>query len=127
MPRGTKNPITHGFLWYLQDDPRFIINRFRTGGWGMTFNMDEEGLAKCLAAMDTNLPRVRKVIDFLDKNQNSDADDVAVLYVQAVKQKPAMRAALKADKELVKLLIKTMDEGFTTGEEKDAIGWLRAL
>ncbi|QEL21082.1 hypothetical protein [Limnoglobus roseus] len=127
VPTGAKNPITHGFLWYLQDDPRFVINRFRTGGWGATFNMDEDGLAKCLAAMETNLPRVRKVIDFLDKYQNSDADDVSVLYVQAIQQKPAVRTALKADKELVKLLIKTMDEGYTSGEERDAINWLKAL
>ncbi|MBX3397283.1 MAG: hypothetical protein KF873_00965 [Gemmataceae bacterium] len=127
LPTGTKNPITHGFLWYLQDDPRFIINRFRTGGWGMTFNMDEAGLAKCLAAMETNLPRVKKVIDYLDKHQNSDADDVALLYVQAIQNKPSVKLALKSDPELVKLLVKTMDEGWTSGKEKEAINWLKAL
>jgi hypothetical protein len=127
MPTGSKNPITHGFLWYLQDDPRFIINRFRTGGWGMTFNMDEQGLANCLAAMGTNMPRVKKVIDFLDKHQNSDADDVALLYVQAIQRKPEVRMSLKNDSTLLKLLIKTMDEGYTSGEEQKAIDWLKAL
>lgn len=127
VPTGSKNPITHGFLWYLQDDPRFIINRFRTGGWGMTFNMDEAGLAKCLAAMETNLPRVKKVIHYLDKHQNSDADEVALLYVEAIKNKPNVKAALKSDPDLVKLLVKTMDEGWTSSKEKDAINWLKAL
>ncbi len=127
MPTGSKNPITHGFLCYMQDDPRFIINRYRTGGWGMTINMDEGGLAKCLAAMQTNLPRVKRIIEFLDKHQNSDADDVAFLYVQEIKNNPQVRSALKADPALIQLLIKTMDEGFTSSSEQDAINWLKAL
>jgi len=127
MPTGSKNPITHGFLWYLQDDPRFLINRYRIGGWKMTFNMDEAGLAKCLAAMETNLPRVTKVIEHLDTYHNSDADDVAVLYVQEVKKKPNMRTALKSNPTLIKLLIKTLDEGWTSAEEKNAIDWLKLL
>lgn len=126
VPTGAKNPIAHSFLLYLKDDPAFVINRFRVGGWGMTFNMDEAGLAKCLAAMDTNMPRVRAIFDYLNRKHNSDVDDVAVLYVDAIKGKPAARA-LAADKVLVKLLISTMDEGWTGGKEKDAINWLKAL
>ena len=127
MPSGSMNPITHGFLWYLRDDPRFVINRFRIGGWGVTFNMDEAGLAKCLAAMENNLPRVTSVIEYLDKHHNSDADDVSLLYVQEVRKKPHMQPVLKADRSLVQLLIKTMDEGWTSREEKDAISWLKSL
>lgn len=127
MPTGSKNPITHGFLWYLQDDPRFIINRFRTGGWGMTFHMDEEGLAKCLAAMESNLPRVAKVVEYLDQHHNSDADDVVVLYIREIKKNPKMRLSLKSNPSLVRLLIKTLDEGWTTAEEKEAINWLKAI
>ena len=93
----------------------------------MTFNMDEAGLAKCLAAMETNLPRVTKVIEHLDIYHNSDADDVAVLYVQEVKKKPNMRTALKSNPTLIKLLIKTVDEGWTSAEEKNAIDWLKLL
>ncbi|MDZ4848958.1 MAG: hypothetical protein SGI77_06670 [Pirellulaceae bacterium] len=127
VPSGAKNPITHGFLWYMRDDPRFIINRFRTGSWGVTINMDEAGLAKCLAAMQTNIQRVKSVIDFLDKNQNSDADDVAYLYVQEIKNSPPMKPALKADPNFVRLLIKTMDEGVTTSDERAAIQWLKSI
>ena len=127
MPTGSKNPITHGFLWYLQDDPRFVINRFRVGGWGMTFNMDEAGLAKCLAKMESNLPRVTKVMDHLDKHHNSDADDVAVLYVEEIKKNQQMRSNLKTNPTLVNLLIKVLDEGWTSSEEKEAINWLRSL
>ncbi|MEQ1827166.1 MAG: hypothetical protein ABL921_14520 [Pirellula sp.] len=127
IPTSSNNPITHGFLWYLQDDPRFLINRFRTGGWGVTFNMDESGLAKCLASMESNLPRVAKVVEHLDKHHNSDADDVSLLYVQEVKKSPRMRSILKSNSTLVKLLIKTMDEGYTSSEEKEAIQWLKAL
>lgn len=126
-PSGGKQPFAHGFLLYLKDDPAFVINRFRIGGWGMTFNMDEEGLAKCLAAMDTNMPRVRKIFDYLNKNHNSDADDVALIYVQAIQKKPNVRPSLVSDKVLVKLLITIMDEGWTTSEEKAAINWLKAL
>jgi len=127
MPSGSRNPITHSFMCYLRDDPRFIINRFRTGGLGVTFNMDEAGLAKCLVAMEGNLSRVTAVIDFLDRNQNSDADDVSLLYVQSVKRIPRIVSALKGDPKLVKLLIKTMAEGWTSSQESDAIQWLKSL
>ncbi len=124
MPTGSKNPITHGFLWYLQDDPRFVINRFRTGGWGMTLNMDEMGLAKCLVAMHLNFPRVAKVIDYLDRHHNSDADDVSLLYVQLLKKNPQMQLAIKSHPKLANLLIRTMAEGYTSDQEKEAIQWL---
>lgn len=127
MPTGSKNPITHGFLWYMQDDPRFVINRFRTGGWGMTFNMDEDGLAACLARMGTNMPRVKKVMAYLDAHHNSDADDVALAYVHRIKNDSSIVAALRTHKDLVHLLIKTMDEGWTSGAEKEAINWLKKL
>jgi hypothetical protein len=125
MPTGSKNPITHSFLFYLQDDPRFVINRFRIGGWGMTFSMDEDGLANCLAAMETNFPRVRRIVAYLDRHHNTDADDVAVRYVRAIRMRPHVCSALKADRELVELLIKTMRQGWTSGQEHEAINWLR--
>jgi hypothetical protein len=127
MPSGSLNPITHGFLWYLQDDPRFIINRFRTGGWGMTFNMDEEGLANCLVSMGTNLRRIHKIIEHLHHYQNSDADDVVVLYIQKIRNDTAIRNALRQSKNTVELMIQTLEEGYTSSDEKEAISWLKSL
>lgn len=125
LPTGSSNPITHGFLWYLRDDPRFVINRFRTGGWGMTFNMDETGLANNLFSMGTNMTRVYSIFKYLEENHNSDSDDVAVAYVALVKNDSKVSVALRAHKELVNLLIKAMDEGYTSRSEQDAIDWLR--
>ena len=127
MPQGSLQPITHGFREYLKCDPAFVVNRFRWGGLGVTFNMDEEGLAKALAAMGTNTRRVLKIFEHLNKNHNSDADDVAVLYVDQVSRSPATKAALKAERSLVDLLIRMMDEGWTSAEEKKAIAFLRTL
>ena len=127
MPRGTKNPITHGFLFYLNNDPAFIVNRFRVGSLGVTFNMDEDGLALALAEMGTNTRRVLGIFEHLDKKHNSDADDVAVRYVANVRNVPSTVAALKGDKALVARLVKVMNEGWTSADEKTAIAFLKAL
>jgi len=122
------HPITHGFLEYLKNDPAFLVNRFRWGGLGVTFNMDEHGLAEALAAMGVNTRRVLSIFEHLNnKFENSDADDVAVRYVDQVRGSPATTAAVKKDKVLVALLIRILDEGWTTDEEKKAIAFLRAL
>src|SRR5262245_20632350 len=88
MPSGSMNPITHAFLEYLKCDPAFFVNRFRWGGLGVTFNMDEDGLAKALAAMGTNMRRVKSIFEHLNKKHNSDADDVAVRYVKEIRKSP---------------------------------------
>ena len=126
MPQGSLNPFTHGFLEYMNRDPAFVVNRFRVGGLGVTFNMDEEGLAECLEAMGTNTARVFDVVEYLDDEHNSDADDVAVLYVERVRKTPKLAAAVKADAKLKELLIRVMDEGWTSDDEKAAIAFLRA-
>ena len=125
MPKGSLNPITHSFLEYLKCDPAFVVNRFRVGGLRITWDMDEEGLAECLAAMGTNTPRVRAVFEHLDARHTSDADDVAVLYVREVRKSPGLTAAVKADKPLVDLLVRIMDEGWTTDDEKAAMAFLQ--
>ena len=125
MPKGSLNPITHSFLEYLKCDPAFVVNRFRVGGLRITWDMDEEGLAECLAAMGTNTPRVRAVFEHLDARHTSDADDVAVLYVREVRKSPGLTAAVKADKPLVDLLVRVMDDGWTTDDEKAAIAFLQ--
>lgn len=127
LPTGAKQPFAHDFLLYLKDDPEFVVNRFRTGGWGMTFDMDEQGLADCLAAMGTNMERVWQVFDHLSRKHNSDVDDVAVRYVNAVRRNGRIAAALKVRRDLVKLLKDSMAAGWTSAEEKDAIAWLNSL
>ena len=126
MPKGSLNPITHGFLEYLKCDPAFTVNRFRWGSLGVTFSMDEQGLANCLAAMGINTRRVFAIFEYLNKNHTSDADDVAVLYVGHVRKSPALTAAVKSDKPLTDLLIRVMDEGWTSDDEKKAIAFLKA-
>lgn len=127
MPSGSMNPITHGFLEYMKRDPAFVVNRFRWGGLGVTFNMDETGLAKALAAMGTNTGRVLSIFKHLDEKHNSDADDVAVRYLEQAKGSPDTLAAIKANPTLVALLIRIMDEGPTGRSEDKAIEFLRAL
>ena len=127
MPSDSMNPITHGFLEYLKSDPAFIVNRFRWGGVGITFSMDERGLAKSLVAMGTNTGRVLDIFKYLNHYHNSDADDVAVLYVNQVKNSPSTLAALKSNTNLVGLLIRIMDEGWTGKEEKEAIKFLKEI
>ncbi len=127
MPAGSMNPITHGFIEYIKRDPSFVVNRFRWGGLGVTLNMDEDGLAKAIAAMGTNTKRIKNIFEHLNKNHNSDADDVAVRYIGHIKQAPATQSALKADKPLVSLLIKILDEGWTSSGEKKAMAFLQAL
>ena len=127
MPSGSLNPITHGFLEYLKNDPAFVVNRFRVGGFGITFSMDEDGLARCLAAMGTNITRVRPIFEHLNKKHNSDADDVAVRYVALVRNSPEIVKAIAFDKSFVNLLITILHEGWTSAEEKCAIQWLRGL
>jgi hypothetical protein len=130
MPSGSLNPVTHGFVEYLKLDPEFIVNRFRWGSLRMTFRMDEKGLAECLLAMGTNMVRVRGVFEHLNKRHNSDADDVAVLYVQKMWAAPntaMLKATLRSDRKLVDLLIRILEEGWTSEEEKKAIATLKAL
>ncbi len=120
------NPLTHGFLYYLQEDAAFIINRHRVGSFSMTINMDESGLADELVSFGRNEPRLIRVFRRLDRVHNSDADDVAFEYVS--KMRASGRAStLKTMLQLREILIKVMDEGFTSSSEKEAIDFLKSL
>jgi hypothetical protein len=127
MPRDSWNPFTHGFLEYMKLDPAFVVNRFRTGGWGMTFNMDEDGLARCLAGMGPNMPRVKAIFRHLKTSHPSDSDDVAVRYVALIRNQPAVLAALRQDRELIGLLRGILGSGVTFPDEQRAISFLGAL
>lgn len=91
-----------------------------------TLNMNEDGLAKALLAEDPQTTLA--VFVRLDEQYNSDADDVAELYVNLVKSQGGPKlATLQANKELIRRLIKVMDEGWTSSGEKKCITFLKTL
>ncbi|MCA9193264.1 MAG: hypothetical protein KDB03_15945 [Planctomycetales bacterium] len=126
---GDTRLVSHSFLSYKDNDPAFVINRFRWGGWGMTVSMDEDGLATALVKMGLNMPRIFAIFQRLNESHNSDADDVALLYVKKLRAAHASHifAAIKQHNQLLKLLIRVMEEGWTTTAEKDAIQYLKGL
>jgi hypothetical protein len=130
MPADSSLPITHSFVEYMRNDAAFVVNRFRWGGLGTTFSMDEAGLAKALVRMGHNMPRVQHVFEHLSADHNSDVDDVALLYVeelQHVPEGPGILQSIAADRELLSLLIRSMEEGWTSGRERHAIEFLQHL
>jgi hypothetical protein len=119
---------SHSFLSYVKDYPRFLINVFRWGILGLTISFDEEGLANALVRMDTNLPLVYDIFRCLAQDHKSDVDDVAVLYVEKItgsSANPSILSAVKADYNLKALLIDAMEEGWTSGRERNAINALK--
>jgi len=122
--------VAHSFLTYMKHDPEFVINRFRLGGWGMTFNMNEEGLGNALADMGANADRLLPIFERLASAHSADADDVVIYYLRKLRRtgrEKVLRALATAKPELIRLLIKILDDGWTTGEEKSFIEHLQSL
>jgi len=123
--------VAHNFLAYMNNDPEFTVNRRRWGGLGITFSMDEEGLADDLISFGNNHPRIQAIFEYLDAHHNSDADDVAFQYVKRMRMQLGeggaknMLTSMKSN--LVPLLVKLMEEGITTDDEKKCIAYLKAL
>ena len=93
------------------------------------FSMDEQGLAKALYKdCGIAVHKVYAVFLELDNNYNSDADDVAYLYANLVKTGGnAVQQALKLHKPLNNLLIRILDDGWTTTEEHRTMQYLQYL
>ncbi len=128
-PCDSTNPISHSFAAYMRNDPAFVINRFRWGGFGVTLSMDEKGLAQALVKMERNVPRVKSVFERLWSNHRSDVDDVAKHYVHELRTTQAGREVLdlvRSDLALKQLLIKSLEKGWTTGKEREAIQILQS-
>ena len=111
-----------------------LIDRYtvgiRLGAMNLkTITMDEDALAAALirdAGADTKL--VLDVFTKLDEHYNSDADDVAELYVNEIRRrKGTLEAALRGNRDLVARLVKVMDEGWTSSGEADCIRYLKGL
>ncbi|MDA1016877.1 MAG: hypothetical protein O3A00_20765 [Planctomycetota bacterium] len=103
---------------------RDIVNKYAG-----VFGTDEDAIAKALIDRSgINMDEVHVVFLELDENYNSDADDVAYLYVNLVKQKGgSLLQALKLNTQLRNLLIRILDDGWTTGEEYKMIDYLKQL
>lgn len=91
-----------------------------------TMSFDEEGLAKDLLNKSTQT--VLEVFQRLDEHFNSDSDDVAEIYVNLVRTRGGTSLqSLKNNRPLIQLLIKVMDEGWTSDGEQACIDFLRSL
>ena len=130
MPSDSVVPITHGFLEYVRNDSAFIVNRYRWGGFGATFAMDEAGLARALVGMGHNVPRVLGVFENLTAYHWSDVDDVALLYVEELQhaaEGPGILQAIAGEPRLLRLLVDSMESGWTSGRERNAIDFLKQM
>lgn len=128
MPADSNVPITHSFKEYLFNDEAFVVNRFRWGGLGVTFSLDEAGLAHALVRMGHNLPRVTSVFRYLAKYHWSDVDDVALLYIEELQhapQGPGLLQAIRSERTLLDLLVRALEGGWTSGRERAAIEFLK--
>ena len=118
--------VAHGFDTYVAQDGEFVVNRFRTGGWGMTINLDEKGLAKFCVGLGSNTRRLRNIFDRLEAAHWSDSDDIAVEYVNLLSD--AEIAALRQnDQAFITQLIRLLNAGYTARDEKAAIRRLEGV
>jgi uncharacterized protein (TIGR02594 family) len=90
--------------------------------------MDEEGLAQALYGKGKDVKLVTAVFKLLDDKYNSDADDVAVEYVQLVKSRAgAPLEMLKREGPLRELIVQILASGVMATDELKAIQYLRGL
>jgi len=101
-----------------------IVPRFTHMLW-----RDEEGMADALYnECGINMDQVAEVIDHMNQYFNSDADDVAYLYVEKVRKYAGIvQTALQVHPTIKKLLIDTLESGWTDADERRAIDYLKSL
>ena len=109
-----------------------LIRRFCSSPLGftsITAKMDESGLANALyreGGVNTHL--VRTVFEELNARRNTDADDVAEVYVNLLRTRGGSpRAAVASDARLKALLIRTLESGWTSAGEKACVEYLKSL
>ena len=93
------------------------------------FYTDEHGMAQDLIRKSgIVMDEVYQVFLELDTNYNSDADDVAVKYIELVRKRwGSIEEGLRLHRPLNKLLVKIMADGWTSRKETDAINFLKRL
>ena len=109
-----------------------FVRRFCTSPLGftsITTKMDEKGLAAAIyRELGGNTSLIGGVFQELDARRNTDADDVAEIYVNLLRtSKGEPLAAVAKDPQLKKLLIKILDEGWTSDGEKKCVDFLKSL
>lgn len=110
---GTSDPLTRSF-----------VARF-TSFWA---GVDEDGMAKALATeYRTNAGFTHRVLVSLDADYSSDADDVALAYVNHARRDAQLKATIAGNRALRDFLIKVMSEGWTSADEQLAINFLKAI
>lgn len=119
----------HGFLEYIKHDAEFTVNRFRWGGWGMTANMDEKGLATYLVKMGNNHTRLEAVFTRLIDAHWADSDDVAHIYCKKMREtQPGLYTRIfKGSPKVAALLVRCLDEGITTRGERLEIDFIKGV
>lgn len=118
--------FTHGFAFYMKNDAEFVVNRFRTGSFGMTVSMDEKGLVKFLLGIVNNTGRVLNIFKRLQKIHDTDSDDVALLFVDSATDLQ-LRTIKQREPDLFKLFTTLLKSGWTAGDEQRAINRLAKL
>jgi len=91
---------------------------------------NESAMAKALVdECSFELNKVLQVFIQLDDKYTTDADDVALLYVESIRKNTGLPtyAALKNNVELQEYLIYLLDSGWTDQREYNAIGFLKSL
>lgn len=93
------------------------------------FGLDERGLARSLyTELGTNTFQVERVFKRLDKHHSSSADDVAEHYVNLLRHRAsACTSAVARNRDLVRLLIRVLDEAWTTSQQHECIAFLKTL
>lgn len=109
-----------------------LIEEFHMGArrgyynW-LTLNFNEQGLADAIVSkLGNHSNQVYAVFERLDSGgYSTDIDDVALAYVKRIKNHPLIAASVRSNQALVQLLIKSMDEGWTSRAEKKCIKFLK--
>ncbi|MBK8980006.1 MAG: hypothetical protein IPM29_29250 [Planctomycetes bacterium] len=112
-------------------DPQ--LDRLVSASTGV-FDFDEDRLGREIAkAFGPDLDRTAHAIAELDEKRNADVDEVVLAYVRFVQRHIAttpggiIHRVLRNRKDVVELLTRCLDEGWTTAAEYAAIRYLRAL
>ncbi|HYP25395.1 MAG TPA: hypothetical protein VE262_01640 [Blastocatellia bacterium] len=101
-----------------------FVGRF-TSFWT---GVDEAGMAQALAKeYYANPAFVQRVFASLNNDYGTDADDVVLEYVGIARRDSRVSQMLKANPGLRNVLIQTLDEGWTSNEEQEAMKYLRSL
>lgn len=120
--------FNHGFLQYVKNDPAFVVNR-HAKKWGITWSLDNEGLADEIIKMENNLWRIENIFKYLYDN-HFDKDDVVLAYVKKLMRLPQKHIiidAIKRSSFLRYILINSMEKGWTSKDEQGAINYLKSI